>query len=188
MMKNKPHRYEKGHKNLYLVTGEKHVRFKHGFGNANKRTPIYNIWGAIKRRCLKKNDKSYKYYGGKGITVCDKWMDFIGFYEDMGASYEKGLSIDRIDNSKGYCKENCRWSTWEVQSKNKTNVKLYEHKGKMISIPEIARMYQINYLTLWTRLKNCDYDMSKALSKPLRGRNLLESGLTDISGITKSHE
>lgn len=80
----------------------------------------YHIWQNMKSRCYDKKTYSYKWYGGRGIKVCDRWKNsFISFWEDMGFGYKNYLTIDRIDNDKPYCKENCRWATWEDQRKNK---------------------------------------------------------------------
>jgi len=82
-------------------------------------TQIYQSWFAMKSRCLDTNNNAYENYGGRGISVCDKWLSFSGFYEDMGSSYIENYSIDRIDNNLGYSKENCRWSDIDTQAYNK---------------------------------------------------------------------
>lgn len=82
-------------------------------------TPIYQTWFAMKSRCS--NDKDayiYTVYKDRGITVCEKWLSFSGFFEDMGDSHVDGYSIDRIDNDKGYFKENCRWADATTQAFN----------------------------------------------------------------------
>lgn len=82
-------------------------------------TSEYTAWYNMKARCLKKTHPSYKNYGGRGITVCKEWEDsFLQFYKDMGAKPSPELSIDRIDNSKGYSKDNCRWADYCVQAQN----------------------------------------------------------------------
>ena len=81
-------------------------------------TKIYNSWRAMKERCLNKNNLRYKDYGGRGITVCVEWLDFINFYKDMG-DRPIDKTIDRINNGLGYCKENCKWSTIKEQANNK---------------------------------------------------------------------
>ena len=82
-------------------------------------TPTYRIWRGIKNRCYNKNVKSYPLYGGRGIKVCERWIEsFKSFFEDMGEKPE-GMSIDRIDSNKDYCPENCRWATPLQQSENR---------------------------------------------------------------------
>lgn len=81
-------------------------------------TSTYNIWRSIKARCLNPNSTKYQYYGGRGITVCDEWLTFEGFYASMGRRPD-GLSIERRDNNKGYCPENCYWATMSEQMTNR---------------------------------------------------------------------
>lgn len=79
--------------------------------------PLYNAYHNILARCRNTRHKYYKYYGGRGIKC--EWGDFKSFCTDMKDSYEKGLTLDRIDNNGDYCKENCRWVTMKDQSRNR---------------------------------------------------------------------
>ncbi len=81
-------------------------------------TPTYRTWADMKRRCLSNKSTHFKHYGGRGIKVCDKWLEFKGFYEDMGDRPE-GCSLDRIDVNGHYELSNCRWSTWVEQQQNR---------------------------------------------------------------------
>ena len=83
-----------------------------------KKHRLYNIWRQMKHRCNNPKNKDYHNYGGRGIKVCEDWLNIENFINDMYPSFEEGLSIDRIDSNGNYCKENCRWATNGVQSRN----------------------------------------------------------------------
>jgi hypothetical protein len=89
-------------------------KIKHGMAH----TKIYASWCAMIKRCNNPNATQYKDYGGRGIKVCDRWLKFDNFYEDMG-DRPKGFQIDRIDNDLGYSKENCQWVTPKENSNNR---------------------------------------------------------------------
>lgn len=78
----------------------------------------YSSWRCMNSRCYNPKDISYHNYGGRGITVCKRWLDIKNFIFDMGERPE-GLTLERINNDKGYCKENCKWATYTEQSRNK---------------------------------------------------------------------
>ena len=80
--------------------------------------PLYVVWSDMIRRTTNSKIKCFKYYGGRGITVCERWLNVSNFIEDMYTTYQEGLTIDRIDNNKGYSKENCRFVTRNIQSRN----------------------------------------------------------------------
>ena len=86
-----------------------------------RKTRLYRIWANMKDRCLNSNAPGYLYYGGRGITICDEWKnDFLQFYDwAMANGYADDLSIDRIDNDKGYNPDNCRWATHSEQMRNR---------------------------------------------------------------------
>ena len=89
------------------------------------KTRLYHLWGHMKGRCYNKKDKKYAIYGARGISVCDEWKnDFLKFYKwSIENGYTEKSTIDRIDSDKGYCEENCRWTTAHVQSANRRKPK-----------------------------------------------------------------
>lgn len=99
---------------------------------------LYHVWRQMWRRCTEPADKSYKNYGGRGITICDKWAAFGGFADDM-APRPAGAVLDRIDNDGPYCKENCRWTNRVVSSGNRRNCKYVERDGARIALKTYMR-------------------------------------------------
>ena len=101
--------------NCGCISGNSINKENHGLS----RTRTHNTWSGMKQRCLDKNHSTYTNYGQRGITIeDDRWLDFENFYEDMGERPE-GMTLDRIDNDRGYCKDNCRWANPVVQSNNR---------------------------------------------------------------------
>jgi hypothetical protein len=135
------------------ATGEKNNFYKHGHTySKGKITSEFLTWRSMISRCYKESDHSYKDYGGKGIDVCDKWRASVSnFIQDMGKRPEN-KSLDRIDNSKGYSKENCRWATRKEQAENRSTTKFLEFNGEKKSISEWARVLSMPRSSLRLKL------------------------------------
>ena len=118
--------------------------------------------------CKHKSYQSYKYYGGRGICVCDDWKDYLKFKEwALSHGYEDGLSLDRIDNNSQYCPENCRFVTMKQQANNrKTNV-FFELNGVVHTLAEWSDITGIKYQTLFSRIKR-GWSFEDAINKPVR--------------------
>lgn len=121
---------------------------KHGMHGTDE----YSIWEHIIQRCTNPNDCRYRDYGGRGISVCSRWLDFKSFYEDMGARPGKEYSIGRIDNNGWYEPANCRWETPKEQSRNMRSNRTICFRGESRCVSEWAEILGINKSTLHKRL------------------------------------
>ena len=123
--------------------------------------PEYKSWAGMKTRCFNPNTKSYSDYGGRGITVCDRWKNsFEDFFADMGSRPSSKHSLDRIDNDGDYQKDNCRWATPKEQSNNRRYNKLITINGKTLNITQWEKEKGFTKNVIWFRLKAgwSDYD------------------------------
>jgi len=145
---------------------------KHGHAKVGKATVEYTTWLDMKTRCFNKNKKQYKDYGGRGITICKEWVDsFEKFFEDMGKK-PTGMTLDRIDNDKGYSKKNCRWATRKEQSNNLRNNIIIEYNGLKLTMGQWAEKVGLKRETLRGRIEKYNWPIEKALTTPLRGKNV----------------
>lgn len=123
------------------------------------------IWRGMKKRCLNPKDKRWNSYGGRGIGIDPRWLDFEEFLKDMGLR-PPGMQIERIDNGKGYCRKNCRWATRLDQQNNMRSNRWLEFRGRRMTLAQWARELQVNASSLIVRLRTMSVE--EAFTKPFR--------------------
>lgn len=130
-------------------------------------SPEYKVWNNFKTRCFNPNTPNYHRYGGRGITVCDKWLNFEGFLKDMGKRPSSLHSLDRINNDGNYCKDNCRWSTKAEQVRNRScNIYIIYNNEKRI-LKDIAKDVGLDYQLIKRRLDK-GVNIDTAIRKDLK--------------------
>ncbi len=134
---------------------------KHGYSRVGKKTAEYKIWCGIKERCNNPHNHRYARYGGRGISVCERWaQDFEAFLSDMGPRPSSEHTIDRIDPDGNYAPENCRWATVKEQQRNRPDNVRVEMDGESLCLAEIAERYGLSRTLVWRRfhkgLRNAD--------------------------------
>jgi hypothetical protein len=152
------------YKETCIINGKNNVI--HGMSNS----PEWLAWRNMKDRCYNENYPKYKNYGGRGIIVCDHWLEsFENFYADIGDKPEpkEKYSIHRINNDDNYYKENCKWATQEEQQNNKSNNTYLEYNGKKQTIAQWSEEYNINVNSLIARLEG-GWIIKDAITKPIR--------------------
>lgn len=133
-------------------------------------TRTYKTWQHMVQRCYNPNDSAYKNYGGRGIKVCETWLKFEGFLQDMGER-PPDMSLDRVDNNGDYCKENCRWANAKEQNRNRGEYnKLITINGITKCLAEWCEIYHINFQKAWYRLNN-KWTPEEALELTARNNN-----------------
>jgi len=139
---------------------------KHGMSFTRE----YNSWQSMKKRCYYEKCPSFPRYGGRGIKVCDRWLEsFQNFYDDMGER-PKNMTLDRVDVNGWYTPENCKWSSPMDQSKNRECTQLYDIFNERLTLSEISRKYNIKFATLFSRYKR-GMTFEEAVTKPVNKRS-----------------
>lgn len=124
----------------------------HGHAPRGAPTATYRTWTAMQRRCRDTRDVHWPQYGGRGIRVCDRWMDYAAFLADMGER-PTGLTLDRIDNDRDYAPDNCRWATGSQQSNNTRLTHLMTHDGRTQSLSAWARELGLTRWQIYSRIE-----------------------------------
>ena len=119
------------------------------------RLPEYHVWASMIQRCTNKNNTRYHCYGGRGISVCERWHTFPEFFEDMGPRPSRNHSIDRINNDGNYEPGNVRWATYVEQANNKRFNNLFSIEGRVDTLSNWARLLNVNpYSLVWQRVRH----------------------------------
>ena len=121
---------------------------KHGMSESRE----HNTWIGMRARCFNKSHRSYKYYGDRGITVCERWLEFENFYSDMGKQPD-GLELERCDNNGNYELSNCKWATRIDQLYNRQNTVKVKHNGKICTMRDLSKASGIRPSIIRGRLR-----------------------------------
>lgn len=145
-------------------------RIKHGLTRDGGQHQVYKCWYHMKNRCLNPNDKSYYRYGGRGIRICDEWLDFEAFYSwATNNGFQPGLSIERMDYNGDYEPANCCWASAKVQNNNKSSNIRISFKGENRTLSEWSETLGMSYSALHQRL-NSGWSVDQAFTTPIRRR------------------
>jgi hypothetical protein len=142
---------------------------KHGATAGGRRSRAFTAWESMRRRCRDTEHKSFKWYGARGIRVCERWQGkdgFANFLADMGEP-PPGMTIDRKNNSKGYDPGNCRWATQKQQQRNRRSNLLITYAGRTQTLVEWAEETGIGRQTIKTRISRSGWSIEQALSTPV---------------------
>jgi hypothetical protein len=131
-------------------------------------TPEYTTWTAMRARCRNPNRRVFRLYGGRGITVCERWDDYAAFIEDMGPRPSDKHTLERIDNDGGYSPENCRWALSAEQQSNKRTNRWIEFEGERRTLEQWALRLGIDPHALSSRIAH-GWPLERALTAPSRG-------------------
>lgn len=137
---------------------------RHGMSHS----PIYRTWSAMKSRCLSPNNTHFKHYGGRGITVCDRWLVFENFLADMGERPTPKSEIDRIDANGHYEPGNVRWSNRRQQNRNRRDTRYITMNGETLALPDWCDRLNLHYPTIEGRIAQYGWDEVRALTQPVR--------------------
>ncbi len=149
------------------------------------RDRIYYVWHSMIDRCSNESSPHYKNYGGRGIRVCEEWLDYTKFkIWAYNSGYDanaqnKTCTLERIDVDGDYCPENCCWTNMKEQSNNKRNNVLLTYNNKTMTISQWADVLGIKWETLWARVHNLKWSDEKAITTPVRNKKNKQTEVND---------
>lgn len=130
-------------------------------------TPEFRSWVSMRDRCNRTTHSEYKNYGGRGITICSRWNEFVNFLADMGTR-TPGTSLDRVNVNGNYEPQNCRWATRKEQARNATNSVFLEHNGQKKTMAEWGEVTGIGADVIQERVTRYKWSVDRALTTPKR--------------------
>lgn len=129
---------------------------------------LYRTWMGMHNRCYNHNHDRFKWYGGKGISICDEWHEFISFRAwALSNGYTDELTIDRIDADRNYCPDNCKWVDMKVQANNRSNNRILQYRDKQYTATQLAEAHGLSPHTVFNRLK-LGWDVDQIVETPER--------------------
>jgi hypothetical protein len=160
------------------MIGKTNITHNESYRSGKGSSKEYSMWNSMMNRCSNPKNKSYARYGGRGIKVCNDWHTYENFLKDMGRCPSDEYSLDRIDNSKGYSKENCRWATAKDQARNRRSTVYATAFNQTKAVAEWAEIYGMKYHTLRRRIL-VGMSVEDALTKPVQ--NILKRARPIVS-------
>lgn len=150
---------------------ESNQKYKTTHGKS--KTSIYSVWHSMKARCYNPKSQNYHRYGERGIKVCDEWLNsFENFYEwAIANGYKSNLTLDRIDNDKNYCPENCRWATIQTQNNNRGVSINITYQGKTQNLSEWCKELNVPYIRIYQRIVKYGFTFEEAITEPCHKRS-----------------
>lgn len=135
--------------------------------------PLHTVWSNIILRCCNQNVQTYKYYGGRGISICNEWRkSFFAFYTwCINNGWEKGLQLDRTDNTGNYAPDNCRFVSAKINCRNKRTNRFIEFQGETKTLAEWCEIYNIPYRAVHQRISKLKWDFKKAITQPIGAKH-----------------
>lgn len=165
------------------VRGETNPNWRHGGRHSKDAKPEYDVWRGIKQRCHYEKHIGRHYYGGRGITMCDRWKEsFIAFYEDMGPRPSAGYTIDRIDNDGSYSPENCRWALRKEQMRNRRCTIRLTYRGVTKPLMDWADLLHVSHNLLRSRYKR-GWPIDKIFGGAMCENFVMPESLREISSV-----
>lgn len=143
--------------NTIVALNKKHGRSK---------TPEFNSWVCMRQRCNNPRHKRYADWGGRGISICPKWDTFEQFFKDMGEKPSPSHTLERKDNNKGYCKENCIWGTKSEQDNNRRSNVIIEFKGEQKTLMQWTKELNLPYKLTNNRIRQLGWPIERAFRNP----------------------